>query len=90
MKSIRSDAAAALIDQANAVASLIAAKDQLDTIAGANFPRLASFLNLLQEQQAIAANDTLSGAFQAFNELFYLTWDQLEMVANRMLDGPPG
>ena len=89
MKSIHSDAAAVLINQANAVASMIAAKEDLDTIAGADFPRLASFLNLLQEQRAIASDDTLSGAFQAFNELFYSTWDQLEMVAYRMLAGRP-
>lgn len=88
MKDIYSDDAAVLINQANAVASLMAAKDQLDSIAGADFPRLASLLNLLQEQQAIATNDTLACAFQAFNELFYLTWDELELVANRMLADP--
>ena len=89
MKDIHSDDAAVLINQANAIAGLVAAKDQLDSIAGADFPRLASFLNLLQEQQAITTNDTLAGAFQAFSELFYLTWEQLEMVANRMVAGPP-
>ena len=84
MKNNHSDAAAQFIEQANTMACLMEVKRELSSIAGGDFPRLASLIDLLQEQKAIADDETLTAAFHAFNELLCSTWDRVEKTANRL------
>lgn len=84
MNSNHSDEAAQFIEQANTTAYLMEVKKELSSIAGGDFPRLVSLIDLLQEQKAIADDKTLTAAFHAFNELLCLTWDRVEKTASRL------
>jgi 4-diphosphocytidyl-2C-methyl-D-erythritol kinase len=84
MKNDHSNAAATFIDQNNAFANLVATRNELESIAREDFPRLACLFGLLEEQKAIADDSTLSGACYAIRELLDQVWERVEAAASRL------